>query len=110
MFEPGRELQALGCLELMEFDGKDALMGRIAASAELHEQLEQLRTYKALALALARRYRPDLAAGLLGEAPAMSPAAPEAENEDEALLDQSQALNPRPDRAAAAAAAQAPVL
>ena len=66
LFEQGRERQALGCLELMEFDGKDALMGRIAASAELEGELRQLRQYKALALALARRYRPDMALGLLG--------------------------------------------
>ena len=68
LFEEGRELQALGCLELMEFDGKDALMGRIAAAAGLRDKLQELEKYRALALALAKRYRPDLAAGLLGEA------------------------------------------
>ena len=64
LFEDGRELQALACLELMEFDGKDALVSRVAATAGLREKLRELERYKALALALVRRYRPDMAAGL----------------------------------------------
>ena len=50
----------------MEFDGRDALRQRLAASLGLREKLAALAKYKALALALARRYRPDLALDLLG--------------------------------------------
>ena len=66
LFEPGRERQALGLLELMEFDGREELRQRLTASLGLEEKLDELQDYKALALALARRYRPDLAAGLDG--------------------------------------------
>ena len=66
LFEPGHEQQALDLLNMMEFDGKEQLMGRIAAGMRLREKLQELSGYKALALALARRYRPDMAAGLSG--------------------------------------------
>ena len=69
LFEAGRETQAMGCLELMEFDGKEELMGRLTSLAGLREKLDALEKYRALALALAKRYRPDLAAGLLGREP-----------------------------------------
>ncbi len=91
----------------MEFDGKDELMGRIAASASLRERLEELTTYKALALALARRYRPDLAAGLLGETPA---AAPPPEEGGEAEPVELGGELPRPDLDAAGRAARAPLV
>ena len=74
LFEPGREQQALSCLELMEFDGKDALLARLGAGLRLRERLEELGKWRALALALAKRYRPDIALGLTGEAPAAPPA------------------------------------
>ena len=77
LFEPGREQQALGCLSLMEFDGKDMVLSRIGAALGLREKLEELGRWKQLALALARRYRPDLALGLTGEE--MPPAPPEEE-------------------------------
>ena len=68
LFAPGNERQALGLLELMDFDGRDALMRRLEErSAEL-QRLRQLEDYRRLALALARRYRPDLAFGLEGGA------------------------------------------
>ena len=41
---------------------------RLEAGMTLREKLRELTDYKALALALARRYRPDLAVGLAGEA------------------------------------------
>ncbi len=66
LFEPGHEQQALGVLDMMEFDGKEQMMSRIAAGMGLREKLRELGTYKALALALARRYRPEMAAGLTG--------------------------------------------
>ena len=49
---------------MMEFDGRDELIGRITASMGLREKLDELQKYKALALAFARRYRPDMAEGL----------------------------------------------
>ena len=71
IFDEGKEQEALGCLRMMEFDGRDELIGRITASMGLREKLDELQKYKALALAFARRYRPDMAEGLTGE-----PAAP----------------------------------
>lgn len=81
LFEPGHEQQALGLLDMMEFDGREQLMLRLSAGLGLREKLRELTAYKALAVALARRYRPDMAAGLLGEdlsaaAPAVPDAAP----------------------------------
>ena len=80
IFSDGHELEALSCLQMMEFDGRDELINRINAALGLRERLDELQKYKALALAFARRYRPDMAAGLLGEdaAPAaLSEGAPE---------------------------------
>ena len=65
LFEPGREQQALGCLELMEFDGKEELLRRVQEGFTQRARLNELERYRDLALALARRYRPDLAVGLL---------------------------------------------
>jgi hypothetical protein len=67
LFAPGNEQQALNLLELMEFDGREELKRRLESGLGLRQRLEELEDYKALALALARRYRPDLAAGLTGE-------------------------------------------
>lgn len=86
LFEPGHEQQALGLLDMMEFDGREQLMLRLSAGLGLREKLRELTAYKALAVALARRYRPDMAAGLLGGEspasglPAADEAAPPAEN------------------------------
>ena len=81
IFDEGKEQEALGCLRMMEFDGRDELIGRITASMGLREKLDELQKYKALALAFARRYRPDMAEGLTGEsaplgAPSEAAAAP----------------------------------
>ena len=67
IFDEGKEQEALSCLRMMEFDGRDELIGRITASMGLREKLDELQKYKALALAFARRYRPDMAEGLTGE-------------------------------------------
>ena len=64
IFDEGKEQEALSCLRMMEFDGRDELIGRITASMGLREKLDELQKYKALALAFARRYRPDMAEGL----------------------------------------------
>ena len=74
LFEQGREQQALSCLNMMEFDGREELMRRLSASLGLAAQLRELQNYRALAIALAKRYRPDLALGLLGREPAPPPA------------------------------------
>lgn len=66
LFEQGRESQAMSCLRLMEFDGKDELMRRLSASVGLREELDRLGRYRAMAIALARRYRPDMLPGLTG--------------------------------------------
>ena len=68
LFAPGNEQQALNLLELMEFDGREELKRRLESGLGLRQRLEELEDYKTLALALARRYRPDLAAGLEGNA------------------------------------------
>ena len=68
LFAPGNEQQALNLLELMEFDGREELRRRLESGLGLRQRLEELEDYKALALALARRYRPDLAYGLEGSA------------------------------------------
>ena len=75
IFDEGKEQEALSCLRMMEFDGRDELIGRITASMGLREKLDELQKYKALALAFARRYRPDMAEGL-GVAVAPSLGAP----------------------------------
>ena len=74
LFEQGREQQALSCLNMMEFDGREELMRRLSASMGLEAKLRELENYRALALELAKRYRPDLALGLLGQEPAPPPA------------------------------------
>ena len=74
LFEQGREQQALSCLNMMEFDGREELMRRLSASLGLEAKLRELENYRALALELAKRYRPDLALGLLGQEPAPPPA------------------------------------
>lgn len=76
LFEPGHEQQALGLLDMMEFDGREELMMRLTASLGLREKLQELTRYKAFALALARRYRPDMAAALLGETETPATAVP----------------------------------
>ena len=73
LFAPGNEQAALGLLGMMEFDGKEQLEDRLEAEMGLREKLKQLEDYKALALALARRYRPDLAYGLEGDRQAGDP-------------------------------------
>ena len=54
-FDPSRAQQALTCLELMDFEGKEALMGRIAAQARAWQAQEAakaaaLRTAQAVSL------------------------------------------------------------
>jgi len=60
-FDPRQAEQTLLCLEMMDFDGKAALVGRIR---RLSGEREQLLAFRELALTLARKYDPGLAAGL----------------------------------------------
>lgn len=60
-FAPQNADNALTTLGMMEFEGKDMIMQKIAENGTLAQQLEQARQ---LALALARQFRPDLAEGL----------------------------------------------
>ena len=41
-FEPSRAQQTLSCLQMMDFDGRDILMGRIAAAGEEFERMQRL--------------------------------------------------------------------
>ena len=109
LFEPGREQQALGCLSLMEFDGKDTALSRVGATLRLQEKLEELGRWKQLAVALARRYRPDLALGLTGEELPPAPPMEEAEaapDEGPAPEDGAPAALPGEPEAVTAARAQ----
>ena len=42
IFDEGKEQEALSCLRMMEFDGRDELIGRITASMGLREKLDEL--------------------------------------------------------------------
>ncbi len=77
-FDPSQADQTLLCLEMMDFDGKEALMGRIR---RLAGEREKLLAFRELALTLAKKYEPGLAAGLESaaaeqDAPAEKGAAP----------------------------------
>ena len=60
-FQPQMTDQALMTLDMMEFDGKDALMQRIARNGTMHQKLVQ---YMQMALMLAQKYEPGMVAGL----------------------------------------------
>jgi hypothetical protein len=60
-FDPRQAEQTLLCLEMMDFDGKEALVGRIR---RLAGERERLLAFRELALTLAKKYEPGLAAGL----------------------------------------------
>ena len=81
-FNPQMADQALMCLEMMEFDGKDSLMQRIAEQAQLWQKLQQ---YMQLALTMAQQLDPMLAQTIamditqtLGGAPMAAPTGGEA--------------------------------
>lgn len=77
-FDPRQAEQTLLCLEMMDFDGKEALVGRIR---RLAGEREKLLAFRELALTLAKKYDPALADGLESaaaeqDAPAEKGAAP----------------------------------
>ena len=60
-FNPNMTDQALMCLDMMEFDGKDGIMQKIAMNGTMFQKLVQ---YMQLSLQLAMKARPDMVAGL----------------------------------------------
>ena len=61
-FDPAQADPSLMCLDMMEFDGKDALMQKISQMGGMYQQLIM---YQQMALTLAQKYEPNLAAGLM---------------------------------------------
>lgn len=57
-FNPQMTTQALLCLEVMDFDGKDEIMQKISSNGTIHQKLLQ---YMQLALGLAKQMDPALA-------------------------------------------------
>ena len=79
VFDPKRSEQALLCLEMMEFDGKDELLRSLGQHTSLQRRLAD---YMQLSLMLAKQAAPELAESIgadilhvLGEVPAMPAAA-----------------------------------
>ena len=60
-FGPQMTDQALLCLELMDFDGKDTVMQKVAQNGTMFQKLVQ---YMQLSLMLAQKAAPDMVAGL----------------------------------------------
>lgn len=60
-FNPQMVDQALMCLELMDFDGKDAVMQKVAKQGTMFQKLIQ---YMQLAITLAAKAAPDMVQGL----------------------------------------------
>lgn len=71
-FDPARSEQSLLCLGMMDFEGKEELVGKLA---RLGTERQQLMAFRSLALALAHKYEPELAPGLEQSLPAESAAA-----------------------------------
>lgn len=61
-FDPARTQQALYCMGMMEFEGKEELMGKLARGSDLQQRLQ---TVEAYALALTEKYEPDRAEALV---------------------------------------------
>ena len=60
-FEPNRVDGALMCLEMMDFEGREALMQKIALNGTVYQKLNH---YMQLSLALAQSAKPELVQGL----------------------------------------------
>ena len=60
-FNPQMTDQALMCLDLMEFDGRDSVMQKVAQQGTMFEKLVQ---YMQLALTFAQMVRPDMVQGI----------------------------------------------
>ena len=60
-FDPARAEQALLCLGMMDFDGREELLEKLR---RLGGERQQLLAFRELAIALANKYAPEMAAGL----------------------------------------------
>lgn len=60
-FNPQMTDQALMCLDMMDFDGKDSIMQKISQFGTMYQKLLQ---WQQMALMLAAQYRPDMVQGL----------------------------------------------
>jgi hypothetical protein len=61
-FTPERSDQALACMSMMEFEGKDELMQQLFYNGNMQKELA---LYQQYALALTQKYEPERAAGLM---------------------------------------------
>lgn len=61
-FSPNQADQALACMSMMEFEGKDELMQRICANGTMQRKLSMFQQY---ALAMTEKYEPERAAELM---------------------------------------------
>ena len=61
-FAEGQADQALACMSMMEFEGKDGLMQRLAYNGTMQRELAMYQQY---ALALTQKYEPDKAGALM---------------------------------------------
>ena len=84
-FAPQQSDQALACMSMMEFEGRDELMQRLAVNGTMQRQLA---LYQQYALAMTQKYEPEnapaLMAGITGDA---SIAAPQREKAEASRLD-----------------------
>lgn len=74
-FAPGQADQALACMSMMDFHGKDELMQQLSYNGTLHRQLS---LYQQYALALTEKYEPDKAGALMAGITGVQSAAPRA--------------------------------
>ena len=61
-FAPGQADQALACMSMMEFEGKDELMQQLAYNGTMQRELAMFQQY---ALALTQKYEPERAEALM---------------------------------------------
>ena len=61
LFDPNRTEQAMVCLDMMDFEGKDSLLQRMGQQAGLRRKLVD---YMQLALMLAKKSEPEMVAGI----------------------------------------------
>ena len=84
-FSPQQSDQALACMSMMEFEGRDELMQRLAVNGTMQRQLA---LYQQYALAMTQKYEPEnapaLMAGITGDA---SIAAPQRKKAEASRLD-----------------------
>ena len=68
LFDPNRTQQAMVCLEMMDFEGKDALLQRMTRQAGLRRKLAD---YMQLALMLAKQHEPHMVEGISADITAL---------------------------------------